>query len=200
MAEPCKAKKALKPPPYKRRETPENAPAMPYRRVVGGVEIFEADWSRSETNQAVQGRTMKGAQILSHARSKRSICGVAPARQPSPRKAPAMTSRSILEATRRRKAAKAMAHQGEPVTDTPVEIVTALSLVSGTTYSIQNTGGSLFRLFKGPKGEAPALNVVCGVLWPGQSCDLTVDDEGMWIWCPSGQSVVSVVNGLTFRN
>ena len=93
-----------------------------------------------------------------------------------------------------------MAHQGEPVTEAPVEIVAALSLVQGTTYSIQNTGGNLFRLFKGPPGQAPALNVICGVLWPGQSCDLVVDAEGVWVWCPSGQSVVSVVSGLTFRN
>ena len=72
-----------------------------------------------------------------------------------------------------------MPTQGFSVTQTPQNIVTPLSLASGTTYLAQNTGNTIVSL-----GEFAATpdKSVGHALQPYQTLQITVSGDGIWVW------------------
>ena len=80
------------------------------------------------------------------------------------------------------------------VTETPRDIIAALSLSSGTRYAIQNIDPR-GRIFYRVQATAPAAGDRGNIILPGQFHYPTAGaGEGIWLWCPdTGGSVAFVV-------
>ncbi|MCK5613959.1 hypothetical protein KAR91_69495 [Candidatus Pacearchaeota archaeon] len=85
-----------------------------------------------------------------------------------------------------------MTTQGVTATDKWVDIVSELSLVVGTPYTLQNTGRSEIRLVE--KATAPAASDFFHVIMPnGFQLDVTPETGlGLWVQSASGESKIAI--------
>jgi len=78
------------------------------------------------------------------------------------------------------------------VSDTPVDLVPALSLAEGSTYALQSQAAATIMLHLGG-ASIPAINPrLPATRLSGEAIlELTVGGESIWAWTPYGEGIVS---------